>query len=145
RGQSQTGVQQMKCFKSVRFRKIQLLAAAVAIAAAAGCKGPDPTGFSCSSSNECPGGYHCDLGTASTAGTFKCANGAPQARTLSVDPTKFLLVRSPQPDGTTRTTIQASVGAVTSTPDFVGVRVIASQNNADLANSPVLADGSIQT
>src|SRR4029077_241621 len=95
------------------------------LAALAGCAAPDATNFSCSSSAECPSGYHCNLGTASTAGAFKCARGAPQQKTLAVDATRFLLARGPNPDGTVRTTLSAGVGGVSSTPDFVGVKAIA--------------------
>jgi hypothetical protein len=124
-------------------RTLPLACLAAALAAAAGCKGPDPSTFSCTSSRECPGDYHCDLGTASTAGSLKCVSGAPVPRTIAVDPTKFLLVKRSNADGTVRTTITADVGAVTSTPDFVGVRAIASLNGTDLADSPVQANGSV--
>ncbi|HYS09090.1 MAG TPA: hypothetical protein VEP66_10110, partial [Myxococcales bacterium] len=123
----------MRCFDWSR----RIVLAAAAIAAAAGCKGPDPTGFSCSSSAECPGGYHCDLGTAAAAGSMKCANGAPAQKTLTADATKFLLIKAPSADGAIRTTIEASLGAVAATPDFVGVRVIASQGGTDLGSSQV--------
>src|SRR6266436_1068620 len=121
----------------------QLASLAAALAALAGCQGPDPTNFSCSSSAECPSGYHCNLGTASAAGTFKCASGAPQQKTLAVDATRFLLARGPNPDGTVRTTLSAGMGGVSSTPDFVGLRVIAKLGTADVAQSTVLADGSV--
>jgi len=100
----------------------------------------DATKFTCSSSAECPSGYHCDMGT---AGTFKCASGAAQQKTLTANATKFLLAKRPAPDGSVRTTIAAGVDAVTSTPDFVGVRVVASQGGVDLADSQVAADGSV--
>jgi len=124
------------------FRSPQLASLAAALAALAGCAAPDPTNFACTSSAECPSGYHCNLGTASTAGTFKCASGAPQQKTLSANATLFQLVTKPNLDGSIRTTIAAAVGAVTSTPDFVGVRVIASQGGKDVAESQVAADGS---
>jgi len=124
-------------------RTLQLASLAVALAAIAGCKGPDASTFGCSSSAECPGDYHCDLGTATTTGTFKCVSGAPTPRTLAADATKFLLAKRPSADGSTRTTILANIGAVTSTPDFVGVRLIASQGGHDLADSPVAPDGSV--
>jgi hypothetical protein len=115
---------------------------AFAVLFAAGCS-VDATRFTCSTSEECPSGYHCDLGSGSTAGTYKCANGAAQQKTLTADASRFLLVRRQRPDGSTRTNISAGLGAVTSTPDFVGVRVVASQGNTDLAESQVLADGSV--
>ena len=115
----------------------------LALAGLAACSGPDPTKFSCSSSAECPSGYHCDLGTASSAGSLKCASGAPQQKTITADADKFVLAKHPSADGSTRTTILAEVGAVTSTPDFVGVHVIASQGGKDIAESSVLADGSV--
>ncbi|HKC58847.1 MAG TPA: hypothetical protein VKB92_02070, partial [Myxococcales bacterium] len=124
-------------------RTLQLASLAAALATLAGCKGPDASTFACSSSAECPGDYHCDLGTASSAGTFKCVSGAPTPRTLAADATKFLLSKRPSADGSTRTTILANLGAVTSTPDFVGVRLVASQGGRDLADSPVAADGSV--
>jgi len=123
-------------------QKTVVLSFAAALLLAAGCQ-VDVTGLKCSNSTECPTGYHCDMGTGTTAGTFKCANGAAQQKTLAADATKFLLEQKSKADGTTRTTITADVGAVTSTPDFVGVRAIASQNGTDLASSPVLADGSV--
>src|SRR2546430_11678643 len=123
-------------------QKTVVLSFAGALLLAAGCQ-VDVTGLKCSNSTECPTGYHCDMGTATTAGTFKCANGAAQQKTLAADATKFLLEQKSKADGTTRTTITADVGAVTSTPDFVGVRAIASQDGTDLASSPVLADGSV--
>ncbi len=124
-------------------RTLQLASLAAALATLAGCKGPDASTFACSSSAECPGDYHCDLGTASSAGTFKCVSGAPTPRTLAADATKFLLSKRPSADGTIRTTITANKGAITSTPDFVGVRVIASQAGSDLADSSVQSDGSV--
>ena len=124
-------------------RTIQLACLAAALATIAACKGPDPSTFACSSSAECPGDYHCDLGTASTTGSFKCVSGAPTPRTLAAEASKFLLSKRPSADGSTRTTILANLGAVTSTPDFVGVRLIASQAGHDLADSPVAADGSV--
>ena len=108
----------------------------------AGCS-VDATKFTCSSSAECPTGYHCDMGTTSTAGTFKCASGAAQQKTLAANANRFLLFKRPFPDGSIRTTIGAGVGAVTSTPDFVGVRVVASQGGTDLADAQVAADGSV--
>jgi len=124
-------------------RTIQLACLAAALATIAACKGPDPSTFACSSSAECPGDYHCDLGTASTTGSFKCVSGAPTPRTLAAEASKFLLSKHPSADGSTRTTILANLGAVTSTPDFVGVRLIASQAGHDLADSPLAADGSV--
>src|SRR6266852_1704114 len=116
----------MSCSNHHRLlRTLHFASVAAVLAAIAGCKGPDASTFACNSSAECPGDYHCDLGTASTA-----------------DTSKFLLLKRPSADGSTRTTISANVGAVTSTPDFVGVRLIASQGGKDLANSPVAADGS---
>ena len=123
-------------------QKTVVLSFAAALLLAAGCQ-VDATQLKCSNSTECPTGYHCDMGTGTTAGTFKCANGAAQQKTLAADATKFLLEQKSKADGTTRTTITADVGAVTSTPDFVGVRAIASQDGTDLASSPVLADGSV--
>jgi hypothetical protein len=123
-------------------QKTVVLSLTAALLLAAGCQ-VDVTQLKCSNSTECPTGYHCDMGTATTAGTFKCANGAAQQKTLAANATKFLLEQKSRADGTTRTTITADVGAVTSTPDFVGVRVIASQNGTDLASSQVLADGSV--
>src|SRR5215470_20139625 len=118
----------MSCSNQHRvLRTLQRLCLSAAIAAAAGCKGPDPTNFSCTSSQECPGDYHCDLGTATASGSLKCVSGAPAQKTLTADATRFLLSKHPESDGSTRTTIRANIGAVTSTPDFVGVRVIASQ------------------
>ena len=125
------------------FRTFQLACLAAALAAAAGCKGPDPSSFACTSSRECPSDYHCDLGTATAAGSLKCVSGAPTARTLAADATKFLLFKRPSADGTIRTTITANKGAITSTPDFVGVRVIASKAGSDLADSAVQSDGSV--
>ena len=81
------------------FRALQLASIAAALAALAGCQGPDPTKFACDSSAQCPGGYHCDLGTASTPASFKCVNGAPVPRTLVADATKFLLAKRPSADG----------------------------------------------
>lgn len=124
-------------------RTFHLASLAAALALAAGCSGPDPTKFACSSSAECPGGYHCDLGSATTAGSFKCASGAPVPRTIAAEANKFLLSKRPSADGSTRTTILANVGAVTSSPDFVGVRLVASQGGVDVADSPVAADGSV--
>jgi hypothetical protein len=69
-------------------------------------------------------------------------SGAPVARTITVDATKFLLLKQPSADGTVRTTISAGPGAITSTPDFVGVRVVASQGTGDLGSAPAQADGS---
>jgi len=109
---------------------------------AAGCS-VDATKFTCSSSAECPTGYHCDMGTAAAAGTLKCASGSAQQKTLTANASKFLLAKRPAPDGSVRTTIAAAVGAITSTPDFVGVRVVASQGGTDLADSEVAADGSV--
>ena len=129
-------------FGGNRPMRTTVLQLAFALLFAAGCS-VDATKFSCTNSNECPSGYHCDLGTASTAGSFKCASGAAQQKTLSADASKFLLAKRPSPDGTIRTTIAGATGAVTSTPDFVGVRVVASQGNTDLAESQVLADGSV--
>jgi len=123
----------------MRATVLPLLAAALF---AVGCS-VDATKFTCSSSGECPTGYHCDMGTAAAAGTFRCASGSAQQKTLAANASKFLLVQRSNADGTVRSTIAADVGAVTSTPDFVGVRVIASQGGTDLASSPVLADGSI--
>jgi len=134
----------MRCTNDDRLlRTLQLAPLAVALAAIAGCKGPDASTFACSSSAQCPGDYHCDLGTATATGTFKCVSGAPTPRTLAADATKFLLAKRPSADGSTRTTILANVGAVTSTPDFVGVRLVASQGGHDLADSPVASDGSV--
>jgi len=113
-----------------------------AVLITAGCA-VDATKFTCSSSAECPTGYHCDMGTAATAGSFKCASGSAQPKTLTANANKFLLSKRPFPDGSVRTTIGAGVGAVTSTPDFVGVRVVASQGGVDLADSQVAADGSV--
>jgi len=124
-------------------RTVQLASLAAALATIAACKGPDPSTFACTSSAECPGDYHCDLGTASAAGSNKCVSGAPLPRTLAADASKFLLSKRPSADGSTRTTITADLAAVTSTPDFVGVRLIASQAGRDLADSPVAADGSV--
>lgn len=118
---------------------LQLAAAAVF---AAGCS-VDATKFTCANSTECPSGYHCDIGTASAAGTFKCASGAAPQKTITANAAKFFLVKRPSADGAVRTTISADLGAVTSTPDFVGVRVVASQGNRDIADSPVAADGSV--
>src|SRR2546426_8078 len=123
-------------------QKTAVLSFAAALLLAAGCQ-VDVTKLACTSSAECPTGYHCDMGTATSAGTFKCANGAAQQKTLAADATKFLLEQKSKADGTTRTTITADVGAVTSTPDLVGVRAIASQNGTDLASAQVLADGSV--
>jgi len=103
----------------------------------------DATKFTCSSSAECPTGYHCDMGTAATSGTFRCASGSAQQKTLTATASKFLLAKRPFADGSVRTTISAGVGAVTSTPDFVGVRLVASQGGVDLADSQVAADGSV--
>src|SRR5712691_6151970 len=124
-------------------RALQLASLAVALATFPACKGPDASTFACSSSAECPGDYHCDLGTATAQGTFKCVSGAPTPRTLAADANKFLLAKRPSADGSTRTTILANVGAVTSTPDFVGVRLVASQGGRDIADSPVASDGSV--
>jgi len=124
-------------------RTIQLASLAAALATIAACKGPDASTFACSSSAECPGDYHCDLGSASTTGTFKCVSGAPTPRTIAADASKFLLSKRPSADGSVRTTILANLGAVTSTPDFVGVRLVASQGGRDLADSSVAADGSV--
>src|SRR5216683_2978203 len=124
-------------------RTLPLACLAAALAAAAGCKGPDPSTFSCTSSRECPGDYHCDLGTASTTGSLKCVSGASVLRTLAANAAKFLLIRQPAGDGTVRTTISAAPGAVTSTPDFVGVRAVASQGGSDLGSSAVQSDGSV--
>jgi hypothetical protein len=118
---------------------LQLAAAAVFVA---GCS-VDATKFTCANSTECPSGYHCDIGTATAAGSFKCANGAAPQKTITANASKFFLVKRPSSDGTVRTTISADLGAVTSTPDFVGVRVVASQGNTDLADSRVGADGSV--
>src|SRR5438128_2637221 len=123
-------------------QKTAVLSFAAALLLVAGCQ-VDPTKFSCSSSAECPTGYHCDLGTASAAATLKCANGAASQKTLAADASKFLLLKGPSPDGTVRTLLTASAGAVTSTPDFIGVRVIASQGGADLADSQVASNGSV--
>jgi hypothetical protein len=108
----------------------------------AGCA-VDATKFTCTSSAECPTGYHCDMGTATSAGTFKCASGAAQQKTLAADASKFLLAKRPSADGTVRTTISAGAGAVTSTPNFVGVRLVAKRGNSDVSESQVLADGSV--
>jgi len=113
-----------------------------AVLFAVGCS-VDATKFTCSSSAECPTGYHCDMGTATAAGTFKCASGAAQQKTLTANATKFLLAKGPSADGTVRTTISAGAGAVTSTPDVVGVRLVAKRGNSDVAESQVLADGSV--
>ena len=123
-------------------QKPAVLCFAAALLLFAGCQ-VDPTSFRCTSSAECPSGYHCDLGTASAAATLKCANGAASQKTLAADASKFLLLRAPSPDGTVRTLLTASAGAVTSTPDFIGVRVIASQGGADLADSQIAIDGSV--
>jgi hypothetical protein len=123
-------------------QKTAVLSFAAALLLAAGCQ-VDATQLSCSSSAECPTGYHCNLGTTGSAATFKCANGAAQQKTLTADASKFQLLKAPSPDGTVRTTITASAGAVTSTPDFIGVRVIASQGGADLADSSVATNGSV--
>ena len=69
----------------------------------AGCS-VDATKFTCSSSAECPTGYHCDMGTTSTAGTFKCASGAAQQKTLAANASRFLLSKRPFPDGSVRST-----------------------------------------
>jgi hypothetical protein len=103
----------------------------------------DATKFTCSSSAECPTGYHCDMGTAAAAGSFRCASGSAPQKTLTATASKFLLSKRPFVDGSVRTTISAGVGAVTSTPDFVGVRLVASQGGIDLADSQVAADGSV--
>jgi len=124
----------------MRATVLPLLAAVLFITL--GCS-VDATKFTCTSSEECPTGYHCDMGTAATAGTFKCASGAAQRKTLAVDANKVLLATRPGADGTVRTTISAGLGAVTSTPDFVGVRLVAKQGNTDVAESKVLADGSV--
>jgi hypothetical protein len=123
-------------------QKTVVLSLAAALLLAAGCQ-VDATQLKCTNSTECPTGYHCDMGTATTAGTFKCANGAAQQKTITVDATKFLLTRSPSSDGSVRTTIAAGIGAVTSSPDFIGVRVVASQGGTDLADGQVLDDGSV--
>src|SRR5438876_445824 len=123
-------------------QKTAVLSFAAALLLVAGCQ-VDPTKFSCSSSAECPTGYHCDLGTTGSAATFKCSNGAAPQKTLTASASKFLLVRAPSPDGTVRTTITAAAGAVTSAPDFIGVRLIASQGGADLADSQVASNGSV--
>jgi galactose oxidase-like protein len=123
-------------------QKTAVLTFAAALLLIAGCQ-VDPTSFRCTSSAECPSGYHCDLGTASAAATLKCANGAASQKTLAADASKFLLLKGPSPDGTVRTVITASAGAVTSTPDFIGVRVVASQGGADLADSQIATDGSV--
>jgi Galactose oxidase, central domain len=123
-------------------QKTAVLSLAAALLLAAGCQ-VDATQLKCSNSTECPTGYHCDMGTATTAGTFKCANGAAQQKTITADATKFLLTTSPSPDGSVRTTIAAGVGAVSSSPDFIGVRVVASQGGTDLAEGQVLDDGSV--
>jgi len=96
-------------------QKTVVLSFAAAQLLAAGCQ-VDATQLKCSKSTECPTGYHCDMGTGTTAGTFKCANGAAQQKTLAANATKFLLEQKSKADGTTRTTITADVGAVTSTP-----------------------------
>ena len=123
-------------------QKTAVLSFAAALLLVAGCQ-VDPTKFSCSNSAECPTGYHCDLGTTGSAATFKCLNGTAPQKTLTADASKFLLVRAPSPDGTVRTTITAAAGAVTSAPDFIGVRLIASQGGADLADSQVATNGSV--
>ena len=123
-------------------RTLQLASLAAALAALAGCKGPDPSTFACSSSAECPGDYHCDLGTATAQGSFKCISGAPVAKSITVDASKFLLIRQPSADGTVRTTISAAPGAVSSTTDLIGVRVVAGQGSTDVGNSQVQPDGS---
>jgi hypothetical protein len=125
-------------------RNLPVACLAAALAAVAGCKGPDPSNFACTSSRECPGDYHCDLGTATSAGSLKCVSGAPVPRTLTADATKFLLVKQAGDDGTVRTTISAAPGAITSTPDFVGVRAFASTASGDLGSSSVQSDGSVQ-
>jgi hypothetical protein len=125
------------------FRTLKLASLAVSLAALPACKGPDPSNFACTSSAECPGDYHCDLGTATTQGTLKCVSGAPAAKTITVDASKFLLVKQPAADGTLRTTISAAPGAVASTTDFVGVRLLAVAGSEELASSPVQADGSV--
>jgi len=109
---------------------------------AAGCS-VDATKFTCSSSAECPTGYHCDMGTAAAVGTLKCASGSAQQKTLTANASKFLFSKRPSADGTVRTTIAAGAGAVTSTPDFVGVRLVAKRGNSDVAESEVLANGSV--
>jgi len=83
-------------------QKTAVLSFAAALLLVAGCQ-VDPTKFRCTSSAECPTGYHCDLGTATAAGTLKCANGAAPQKTLAADASKFLLLRGPSPDGTVRT------------------------------------------
>jgi len=103
----------------------------------------DATKFTCSRSAECPTGYHCDMGTAAAAGSFRCASGSAPQKTLTATASKFLLSKRPFVDGSVRTTIRAGVGAITSTPDFVGVRVVASQGGVDIADSQVAADGSV--
>ncbi|HYV67324.1 MAG TPA: hypothetical protein VE964_13865 [Myxococcales bacterium] len=128
----------MSCSKDYWVLRTLQLACLAAALAAAGCKGPDPSGFSCSSSQECPSDYHCDL-----AGSLKCVSGAPVPKTITADASKFLLVRQPGTDGTVRSTISASPGALTSSPDFVGVRVIASKASQDVASAPVQSNGSV--
>lgn len=124
-------------------RTLQLASLAAALAALAGCKGPDPSTFACSSSAECPGDYHCDLGTAATQGSLKCVSGAPVVKSITVDASKFLLVKQPAADGTMRTTISAAPGAIASTTDFVGVRLVAGAGAQQLASAPVQGDGSV--
>lgn len=127
---------------SQAMQKTVVLSFAAVLLLATGCQ-VDVTKLACTSSAECPTGYHCDMGTATSAGTFKCANGAAQQRTLAADATKFLLATRPSADGTVRRTVSAGLGAVTATPDFVGVRVIAKQGTTDIAESQVRPDGSV--
>src|SRR5438874_5235724 len=123
-------------------QKTAVLSFAAALLLVAGCQ-VDPTKFSCSNSAECPTGYHCDLGTAGSAAKSECHNGTAPQMTLTAGASKLLLVRARSPEGTVRTTITATAGAVTSAPDFIGVRLIASQGGADLADSQVATNGSV--
>lgn len=65
-------------------------------------------------------------------------------KTLGANAAKFSLVRQPFADGTVRTTINAAPGAVTSSPSFAGVSLVATNGTTVLGSAGVASDGSAQ-
>jgi len=63
-------------------------------------------------------------------------------KTLSVNANKVHLVKQPYADGTVRSVIVTDKGAISSTPGFAGVSVIATAGSTVLASAAANADGS---
>jgi hypothetical protein len=64
------------------------------------------------------------------------------AKTLAATASKVRLVKQPYPDGTVRTTISADKGAISATPGFAGVSLVASSGGTVVGSAAARSDGS---